>query len=236
MKTLWGQHILVALLLSLSFCLSSQATEKDVYDFKWLDPDKSVYVLQNKVYKKAKTWYADASFLKGLSSTYEDTKGFDIKGGYYFHEEWAVELYHTEYFHKNNENYVNIMRLNGTVPFVRHLNNATGALLIWSPFYGKINTFNRIYYFDWSFGAGVAKLNAESNINTVRDPLAPNYFVKEKYTAGVLKTELRFYLSKKVHIGIELRNSFYQAPSAANPGQKNLKTNTDALFSIGYSF
>mgnify|MGYP000697543964 CR=1 FL=1 len=28
------------------------ATEKDLYDFLWLDPDKKVYVLQNKVHKK----------------------------------------------------------------------------------------------------------------------------------------------------------------------------------------
>jgi len=236
MKTFLMLIIFTTLIFTLSDTSKSFATEKDVYDFKWLDPDKSVYVLQNKIYKKSKTWYGDASFLKGLSSTYEDTKGFDLKAGYYFHEEWGIEIYHTEYGHKNNENYVNIMRLNGTVPFVRHINNASGALIIWSPFYGKINTFNRIYYFDWSFGAGFAKLGAESNINTVRNPSAPNSFVKEKYSAGVIKTELRFYISKKVHIGIELRNSFYQAASPNNPAQKNLKTNTDALFSIGYSF
>ncbi len=37
----------------------SLAGEKDLYDFQWLDPDKSVYVLQNKIYPKNKTFYVD---------------------------------------------------------------------------------------------------------------------------------------------------------------------------------
>ena len=30
------------------------ASEKDLYNFLWLDPDKKVYVLQNKIHKKSK--------------------------------------------------------------------------------------------------------------------------------------------------------------------------------------
>ena len=45
----WGKTFLLSLI---SFSLSAPlfAADKDVYDFKWLDPDKSVYVLQNKVF------------------------------------------------------------------------------------------------------------------------------------------------------------------------------------------
>ncbi len=67
----WGAILVIFSVLA----FYAEATEKDLYNFKWLDPDKSVYVLQNKVYKKEKSFYTDLSFLKGLSSTYQDTKG-----------------------------------------------------------------------------------------------------------------------------------------------------------------
>ena len=47
------------------------AAEKDLYDFLWLDPDKQVYVLQNKVHKKEHTIYANAGMGLGLSSTFK---------------------------------------------------------------------------------------------------------------------------------------------------------------------
>ena len=41
---------------------NTHAGEKSLYDFLWLDPDKKVYVLQNKIYKKEHTSSQGQSF------------------------------------------------------------------------------------------------------------------------------------------------------------------------------
>jgi hypothetical protein len=50
------------IILALSFN-KLKANEKDLYDFMWLDPDKKVYVLQNKVHKKERTIYINLGLL-----------------------------------------------------------------------------------------------------------------------------------------------------------------------------
>jgi len=67
------------------------AAEKDLYDFLWLDPDKKVYVLQNKVHKKEHTVYANLGTGLGLSSTFQDTSLLHGNIGYFITEEWAIE-------------------------------------------------------------------------------------------------------------------------------------------------
>jgi hypothetical protein len=48
--------VLLAWILSGSKALF--AAEDDLYDYLWLDPDKKVYVLQNKVYKKKSKYHS----------------------------------------------------------------------------------------------------------------------------------------------------------------------------------
>lgn len=218
------------------FCNAVQAGENDLYDFLWLDPDKSVYVLQNKIYPKDKTYYLDLSYGVGLSGDFQDTSGAGIKGGWYFDEEWAVELGYITYSHTENSAYDAIKAVNGAEPFARRFKNAASAYLIWSPFYGKINTFNKIYYFDWSFGAGLGSVNAESNLDSVRDPSLPNTFESESYITGNLKTNVKFHLNRNLHLGVEFSNVNYQANTPSKPSSKRWKQNNDVLFSIGVSF
>ena len=135
------------IIILLSSSAVSFSGEKDTYDFLWMDPDKKVYVLQNKTYKKEKMFYTDVGFLLGLGNEFVDTTGYFIKGGYYFHEEWGIELGYTRYSNTTNSSYESIKYINSTIPFVRKLDNSMYAMAIWSPFYGKINTFNKIVSF-----------------------------------------------------------------------------------------
>lgn len=227
---------IVALGLILLLTKETHAGEKSLYDFLWLDPDKKVYVLQNKEYKKEFSFYTDIGYISNFTSKFQDTQGFQIKTGYYFHEEWAVELFYNKYSNSNNDDYRNVQLINESEPFVRRLNSTYGALAVWSPFYGKINTFNQIYYFDWSFAAGVAKVNTESNLKTVTNANAKNSYQKESYNGAVLKTNLKFHLKENLHLGIDYMNTYYKAPGPKNPNQDKLRTNTDVIFSIGFSY
>jgi outer membrane beta-barrel protein len=237
-KNLTGM-ILITMLAMCIALPTSLASEKDLYKFLWLDPDKSVYVLQNKLYKKKKSIYADFGYLKGLSTNFQDTKGFSFSTGYYFTEEWAAELMYNSYSNSNDENYENLEAINGSVPFVRRMKSNMAVLAIWSPFYGKINTFNKIYYFDWSFGAGIGKLETESNALTASDPNLASNFTTESYTSFVGKTKLKFHVNKNIHVGLEYINTMYKAPGPVINGQATTdkyRSNSDLVISIGFSF
>lgn len=209
------------------------ASEDDLYDFLWLDPDKKVYVLQNKVYKRKGRKYADIGFIKNLSSDFQTTYGTHLKFGYYLSEDWALEGIYNKYTNSDNAALKNLKQINNTVPFIRKFNDLYGVAANWSPFYGKINTFNKIFYFDWSFGAGVVKINAQSNVDTASDPDLDG-FKKETFTGGLLKTGLRFHINKNIHLGLDYQNTIYKAKTPGNPA--GLKQNSDAILSIGFSF
>lgn len=242
MKKLSFYYILLGILIAAT-SKHSIAAEDSVYDFLWLDPDKAVYVLQNKAYRKSKTFTVEASFLTTLGKAFQDTYGVDLKGQYYFNEHFGVEIFHSQYSNTDSDDYKNVVSVtqqnnNGqaTYPFVRRLNAATGALFLISPFYGKINTFNKIFYFDWSFGVGLAYLNAESNLRTVTNINLPNTYDSETFTALVYKTSFKFHASRKWSAVIDLRNMNYQAAGPRNPTSKELRSNWDFMVGVGYKF
>jgi outer membrane beta-barrel protein len=195
-----------------------------------------VYVLQNKLYKKERTFYADVGYISNFTSKFQDTRGLNLKTGYYFHEEWGVELFYNKYSNSNNDDFTSVRTVNNVDPFIRRFNSSYGAMAIWSPFYGKINTFNQIYYFDWSFGAGVAKVDAESNLKTVGVQGVPSKFASESYTAAVWKTNVKFHLRENIHVGLEWMQHHYRAPGPKNPKKDTLRNNQDLILSIGFSY
>lgn len=237
-------RILILVYFSFLFVEKIYAAEDSVYDFLWLDPDKSVYVLQNKVYKKTNTINLEMSFLTTLGKTFQDTYGVDVKGQYYFSEHFGVEVFHSRYSNSDSDDFKNVVYVTrnnsgtnqATYPFVRRLNTATGAMFLVSPFYGKINTFNKIHYFDWSFGVGIAFLDAESNLRTVTDINAPNTYDSESFTALVYKTSFKFHTSRKWSFMVDLRNMNYMADGPADPGNKKLRNNWDFMLGVGFKF
>lgn len=227
------------LMLIFSMLLLAQGTragEENLYDFLWLDPDKSVYVLQNKIHKKEYSLYVDVGYLSNLTSAFQDTQGVALKAGWYFHEEWAIEAMYLGYDNSNNDNFRNVQLINASVPFVRKPLSTTGVGLVWSPFYGKINTFNKIVYFDWSFGAGVAQVSTESNLRSVRSTSSEDIYLKESYTGGYLKSAVKFHVNSHVHLGVEWVGTRYMAPGPKNPNNKIMRSNNDLIFQIGFSY
>ncbi len=231
--------LIITAFLGLLIAGSLQASEKDLYDFLWLDPDKSVYVLQNKVYKKKHSFYGSVGYLSGMSSNYQDTSGVKLEAGFFIHEEWAIDLIWSKYSNSDNDAFKSLATINQSVPFVRRPDSNYALGVVWAPFYGKINTFNKIFYFDWSFGLGVGKFNSESNAKSVSTPSQANTYDKESYTTIVTKTKLRFHATKNFHIDFELLRNNYSAPGAVIPNRSNndsWRNNTDVIFGIGFSF
>lgn len=232
-------RMILGLMVMLIFHGRAYSGEESLYDFLWLDPDKKVYVLQNKLFKKEHKFYADLGYLSNFTSTFQSTDGLSVKTGFYIHEEWGLELFYNNYRNSNNDNWSNVRQINGADPFVRRFNQSYGAMVIWSPFYGKINTFNKIFYFDWSFGAGFAKIDAESNRKTVDDSSLKSSYESEKINAAVWKTKVKFHLKENIHLGVEWMQHHYKGVGPDKNGRSGaeaLKTNQDLIISVGFSF
>jgi outer membrane beta-barrel protein len=241
MKVMNLKNLIFSSLL-LSSTLSApalRADEKDLYDFMWLDPDKKVYVLQNKVHKKENTIFFNLGYGIGLSSNFQDTSMIHSNFGYNLTEEWAIEGLYTKYSNSDNEALENLRRLNGSIPFIRKTESNYGLLARWSPFYGKINTFNKIFYFDWSLSAGLGKLNTKSNATTVANTTLANNYKDESYTTVIAKTGLSFHATKNIHVGLDLIMNNYKAPGPTinnvTPSSK-IRNNMDTVLTIGVSF
>lgn len=231
-------YLILVLLLGVAPSFVS-ADESDLYDFLWLDPDKKVYVLQNKVYRKENTFFVNAGYLMDLSSDYTSGKGYRVGTGYYIKEEWGVELIYQAYSNSNNDAYKNLQQVNGSVPFIRKFNKVYGAMAVWSPFYGKVNLFNKIIYFDWSFGLGAGKIEAESNKDTVSSPATADTFAKESFTGILAKSALRVHISKRVHLNIEYLRTSYRATGPTINNRVPISSwrgHSDAIVGIGFSF
>ena len=217
--------------------VNSFAGEKDLYEFLWLDPDKSVYVLQNKVHEKDKSFYVDLGYAANQTSNFQDTAGAQLRAGYFFKEEWAVEFQYMQWTNSDNTAFESVGAVNGAEPFVVRPVSSASVFLVWSPFYGKINTFNEIYYFDWSFGVGTGQFNIESSLDSnVENPNDPNVYKDETLVPVQLKTNVKFHINKRVHLGVEFLNTNFQTASPSSPNTEKWRQNNDLIFSLGGSF
>ncbi len=195
---LWGALVSVAL-----------AGEKSVYDFSWLDKDKEIYVLQNRTYRKDGKVYIGVSGVKTLSGAFIDAMGAQARVGYFFKEDWGVEFLYAKYSGSENDTAKGVKE-QGTVPFYRKLDNAMGAILWWSPFYAKINTFNEIFYFDWMFGIGAAKVETLDNRKKL-EPGESSTLTSESNTAGVWSTAVRFHINQAWSLRLDFTGMHYNA-------------------------
>lgn len=230
---------LVGLMASSGFVTSAYSAEEDLYDFLWLDQDKQVYVLQNKIFKKKNSFFVQAGYLIGLTNEFQDTSGWQASFGFHFTEQLGVELMYNSYSNSDNTTVTNLREINETVPFLRKLTSSYGLMLKYDPFYGKINTFNKIIYFDWSFGAGIGKVQAESNAATVDDEDTEDVFASEDYNAAFLKTAFKIHATERITIGTHLLRTIYKAPGPVVngvPQAEKWRGNSDFILSVGFSF
>jgi len=231
MKKIFFTFIVLILTTKIAF-----SSEGDLYDFHWLDPDKKVYVLQNKAYPKKFKTYVGIGYLKNNSSKFQDSSGFAGYLGFNFHEEWAIEARHHQYTNKNNTDYQNILFVNGGEPFVRKMNSLDGGLLVWSPFYGKINTFNKIIYFDLSFGVGYGQIKTQSNHESVTTVNRQTEYKNEKHDAVLSKAALAVHLNKTFSVNLEYLNSSYKGMGPNVSVGEKIEHSGDLILSLSVSF
>lgn len=221
--------ILLSFLTPAAFSL-----ESSTYDFSWLDKDKQVYVLQNRKFRKSQRVYLNMSAGLTLSGAFVDGQTYQFRGGYFFREDWGFELIYAMNTPEVNSTAKAILAQQ-SVPFYRKVHGYYGGLLNWSPFYAKMNTFNKIIYFDWILGAGIAKVDDKNNRLAFTN-LDDKTQVSESHTSAIWQTYVRFYFTEKWGATVGVTALHYQATSANSEGERKNKYYHHYDFAAGLSY
>lgn len=181
------------------------ASENSLYDFSWLDQDKEIYVLQNRKFRKVGDFYVGATFEKNANQAFVDSYGASFLAGFFFKEDWGVEFIYNKQSGKENNTFKNVQEGGASTPYYRKVDSYMGAMLMWSPFYSKINTFNQIFYYDWLFGVGVASINSQTNENDFFTTPGSTGVVSETSMGLIWTSGMRFYFSDSWSFRIDFR-------------------------------
>ena len=184
------------------------------YSFKWLDSDKKVYVLQNRRYLKRRRVMATIMGGYGASNPYRDTFNLDARVGFFITEDFGIEGYFNQSFNSNN-NTLSALLNSGTTALPAERENLTqaGGLVLWAPFYAKINLFNWIMYFDWylSSGAGVILSQAGARANSNASSLPA--FESQNLFSIYFGTGHLYHLSDWLFARVDVLGALYRAPT-----------------------
>ncbi len=232
------QNILVAYFI-LIFSIPAFAAEDNTVDFEWLDDDKEIYVLQNRKFRKDTRFNLSLLGTINLSESFVDTIGGGLKGAYFFSENWGIEIALGLGSQSENNSFKGV-REQSALAFYRSITSYTAASVVWTPFYGKFNTFNYIYYLDWFLSLGLANVSTEHNGKTFTlagGAIGSGQQVLEKDSSAGLtwSTGLYWYLTKMMSIRFEFTGFHYQADRYTSATVNNANPDTNKIWFHNYN-
>jgi outer membrane beta-barrel protein len=198
--------LLIGTLMGASLPQAAQADEDD-YDFNWLDPDKKIYVLQNRKYLKAGRPYVMVLGGVALAEPYRQGFSIDPKIGMYFTESLGIELFYSHRFYSTNSTYSALVDRSGVDPIVHEIKSVYGAVLQWSPWYAKINVFNTILHFDWYFNVGAGMIR--DNVGPRTPEEKPADWRTNDQLGLVLGTGHVFHINRSLVFRLDFTSLFY---------------------------
>ena len=120
-----------------------------------------------------------------------------------------------------------------------------GANILYSPFYGKINTFNLIFYVDLSFGLG-ASWNKYSHNTTAATTTLKDSYETDSTVSVNWKFQFMWHVTNNIKIKFDFVNYFASLPSlnfkgfntgtATHEETTELIRSYDLLASVGFMF
>jgi outer membrane beta-barrel protein len=224
------KNFLLAILIIIFIFPTAKGSESDVYDFSWLDPDKEIFVLQNRKFKKAQKFFGSAAGGMTTSGAFVDATSLQGRIGFFFTEQLGIEGIYSKNSGKENSTAQSVRNPGGvgSIPYRRIVEDYQGALFVWSPFYAKINTFNKIVYFDWSLALGYGKVNDRSNRDEFNNGTAGVFSeAAESHNALMWGTGIKFYLTEHINVRLDFTAIHYKAQRA----ERNARVGEDSNYS-----
>ena len=230
--------IILSTIPMLSVCIAGVG---DYYDFSWLDQDKKIFVLQNRRYFKTNKLNISAGAGVTTSGAFVDS--FNVAGrlSFFFTESMGVEFLYSKNSGKENDTAEAVRNPGGagSTPFRRIVDQYYGGYFSWSPFYAKVNTFNKIIYLDWLINVGVVQMAETNNREEVIAGGVGNFSdTEETYIAPSWNMALKFYLNENIDLRLDLVAIHFQAKSALNlsSGSEQWFSHYDTSVSLGFRF
>ncbi len=199
-------------LFALFYAKPSVSGEQSVYNFSWLDQDKEIYVLQNRKYRKKGRPYFSLGGGLTVSGSFTDATSIQARGGFFFFEQWGIEFLYATNSTSTNNSFEGVAE-QGAIAYFRQIESYSGAMLMWAPFYAKLNTFNKVLYFDWMLGAGMASVSNSDNRNKflLTADSAKDELTSESQSGLLWSTGLRFYLSQMWSLRVDFTAVHFEA-------------------------
>lgn len=235
MKHVLSLIVLAAISIITAIPNKVNAAEDSVYDFSWLDKDKEVYVLQNRKFRKKSEVYLGTTIGRSVSGAFIDSYEINLIAGFFFSENLGIELSYTKADGSQNKT-VDAVNAQGATAFYKKIDSATSAMLMWSPFYSKINTFNKIFYYDWLFGAGVASITTLDNRLNFSGGSTSDDLTEETDTAFTWMTGMRFYFSQSWSTRIDFKAIHANTEMQIDANDSEERLNSYYNFNIGINF
>lgn len=231
-RRVW-KTVFVFVLMTSSGAARAADDGDESYSFNWLDPDKKIYVLQNRRYEKAERFLVSVMGGVGMSNPYRQTWNVDARAAFYFSEALGIEGFFGLTTNSKNATFDALQAATTNIlPLVREIQNQYGGLLHWSPWYAKINVFNSVLYFDWYFSGGVGQTVARYNENS--DPSVKASYIQENLFTFFLGTGHQYHLNRNFTVRLDFMGSFYQAPIAVSGKETALFSNYNFNVGLGY--
>lgn len=214
---------------------ASSSNSDDEYNFNWLDPEKKIYVLQNRRYLKANRLMLSGMVGTGFSNPYRTSYNLDPRIAYYFSEQFGVEVFYTFTVNSANSTFNALAGTNANVlPVIREITGQYGASFHWVPWYAKINVFNKILYFDWYFSAGLGDVHANAS-NTSDGTSAPNKTaVPQDYFAMFFGTGHIYHITDSLLVRLDFTSAVYNAQIYGTGGGGTWYSNLNFGAGVGW--
>lgn len=209
-------------------------SDDDEFNFSWLDPDKKVYVLQNRKYRKKNRFAIFLSAGLNLSNPYRTEYEIVPRAAFWFSEQFGVEFFYSGIKNSDNTNLTALKNASpSALPFVRENDSYYGAVLTWTPWYSKLNFFNKILYYDWYFDLGGGQTATAFDQNR-RAGNSPNFIYESLFTV-FYGTGMQFYVSRNFMVRLDMLGMMYSATGADGVTKSNTQ-NYDFTAGIGWAF
>ncbi len=247
-KKSWGGFVLLLLLsvfldVSSSFAAGTPAPADDnEYNFSWLDPDKKIYVLQNRRYRKAGNPHLYMMGGMSLGDTYRSVYQVQPRMAVWFNEDFGLEVFYSGRSNSPNNAYKALDQAITTggvskSPYIREVRSQFGVLFNWAPWYAKINVFNSILYFDWYFSLGAGTLGTDIGPKTKDDAASAASWSTENLFAVFVGTGHLFHINEHWMVRLDALGHFYSAPIYGGlpgaPLDKSIFSNFALNFGVG---
>lgn len=165
----------ILFLTILTFPWMSLAQEKassDKVDLKqleekyWAAKDDDLGVVQNRAFTKEKRFFGSLTTGPLINDEWVVGNINSVSLGYFFNEQWGVEIAQQSGSLKKNDGVDEIARRNGLQPDHNIFVGATTLYGMWVPFYGKMSLLDRkIIYFDMQFALGLGQVSYENQLD-----------------------------------------------------------------------